>query len=145
VILKQFERDHVEQSLGGPEPVPGFYAYVAQMRVQGMSWSAEIDGTIVASAGLIPLWAGHAEAWMIGGDEIPRHAISVARQLRVMFDDVMWQHGIYRAQANIHCRFERAIRLAEWLGFEQEGLMRRFGAEGDDYFRYAKVTGCPQP
>lgn len=124
----------------GAEPVAGFYSYVAQMRVEGMSWSAEVDGEVVASAGLIPLWAGVAEAWMIGGDSVGRHQVKVARQLRRMFDDVMWHRKIYRAQANVHHKFEKAIRLAEWLGFKNEGLMRRFGVEGDDYFRFAKVN-----
>jgi len=137
--LKQFEVRHAEEEMAGEEPVPGFYLHMAQMRVQGMSWSAEVDGRIVASAGLVPLWKGVAEAWMISSDDVGRHQIKVARQIRTMFDDVMWQRGIYRAQANIHHKFEKAIRLAEWLGFEREGLMRRFGVEGADYFRYAKV------
>ncbi len=136
--LKQFEVAHAREEMG-EEPVPGFYHHMAQMRVQGMSWSAEVDGRIVASAGLVPLWQGVAEAWMISADDVGRHQVKVARQIRTMFDDVMCQRGIYRAQANIHHKFEKAIRLAEWLGFEQEGLMRRFGIEGDDYFRYAKV------
>jgi hypothetical protein len=137
--LKQFEVRHAEEAMDGEEPVTGFYGYVAHMRVEGMSWSAEVDGTIVASAGLVPLWKGVAEAWMISSDDVGRHRIKVARQLRVMFDEVMWHRGIYRAQANIHHKFEKAIRLAEWLGFENEGLMRRFGIEGADYIRYAKV------
>ena len=138
--LRQFEVSHAEEAMAGEEPVRGFYTYLAQMRVQGMSWSADVDGRIVASAGLIPLWAGVAEAWMMGGDVIGRHQVKVARQIRTMFDDVMKQRGLYRAQANIHHRFDKAIRLAEWLGFENEGLMRRFGVEGDDYFRYARVV-----
>ena len=144
MILRQFERAHAEQSMGGAEPIPNFFRYVQQMRVQGMSWSVDDSGTIVASAGLIPLWRGVAEAWMIGGDEIGKHRVKVSRLIRTMLDDVMQLHGVYRVQANIHHRFERAIRLAEWLGFENEGLMPRFGVEGADYFRYAKVTGCPQ-
>ena len=138
--LKQFEVRHAEEAMDGEEPVTGFYGYVAHMRVEGMSWSAEVDGTIVASAGLVPLWKGVAEAWMISSDDVGRHRIKVARQLRVMFDEVMWHRGLYRAQANIHHKFEKAIRLAEWLGFENEGLMRRFGIEGADYIRYAKVN-----
>ena len=138
--LKQFEVRHAEEAMDGEEPVTGFYGYVAQMRVEGMSWSAEVDGRIVASAGLVPLWKGVAEAWMISSDDVGRHRVQVARQLRVMFDEVMWHRGLYRAQANIHHKFEKAIRLAEWLGFENEGLMRRFGIEGADYIRYAKVN-----
>ena len=125
--------------MGGAEPIPHFFQYVQQMRVQGLSWSVDIDGTIVASAGLVPLWAGVAEAWMIAGDDVEKHRIKLARKMCVTFDEVMRQQGFYRAQANLHCGFERAIRLAEWLGFENEGLMRRFGIEGADYFRYARV------
>lgn len=140
MLIKQFERAHAEQSMGGVEPIPNFYQYVQQMRVQGLSWSVEVDGTIAASAGLVPLWAGVCEAWMIAGDDVAKHRIKVSRKMRTMLGDVMRQQGFYRAQANIHHKFERAIRLAEWLGFENEGLMRRFGVEGADYFRYAKVT-----
>jgi len=139
MILKQFEREHAVQSMGGAEPMPNFFQYVQQMRVHGLSWSVEIDGTIACSAGLVPLWAGVCEAWMIAGDDIDQHRIKVARKMRVMLVDVMRQQGFYRAQANLHCGFERAIRLAEWLGFENEGLMRRFGIEGADYYRYARV------
>lgn len=137
--LRQFEVRHAKQSMNGEEPVHGFFSYVAQMRVEGLSWSAEIDGKVVASAGLVPLWPGVAEAWMIPSDKVDRHRIKVARQIRVMFEDVMRRRGIYRAQANLHHNFEKAIRLAEWLGFENEGLMRRFGVEGGDYYRFAKV------
>jgi len=76
---------------------------------------------------------------MIAGDDVEKHRIKLARKMCVTFDEVMRQQGFYRAQSNIHCGFERAIRLAEWLGFENEGLMRRFGIEGADYFRYARV------
>ena len=137
--LQQFEVRHAEQAMGGEEPVRDFFSYVAQMRVQGMSWSAEIDGQIVVSAGLVPLWPGVAEAWMIPSEGVDQHRIAVARKLRKMLHGVMLQRGIYRAQANIHHNFERAIRLAEWLGFSNEGRMRRFGIEGADYFRFAKV------
>lgn len=142
--LTQFEIRHSDSTLG-EAPVPNFHHYLAQMRVEGMSWSAEVDGLVVASAGLVPLWAGVAEAWMISGDEVDRHAIKIARTLRTMLEDTMWQRSIHRAQANIHSRFERALRLAEWLGFENEGLMRRFGVEGDDYFRFAKVIDSASP
>ena len=125
--------------MAGENLASSFYTHMAQMRVEGMSWSAEVDGRIVASAGLVPLWKGVAEAWMISSGDVGRHRIKVARQIRTMFDEVMWHRGIYRAQANIHHKFEKALRLAEWLGFENEGLMRRFGVEGDDYFRYARV------
>jgi hypothetical protein len=31
------------------------------------------------------------------------------------------------------------VRFIGWLGFENEGLMRKFGLDGTDYYRYARV------
>ena len=138
MIVSQFEVDDARESVGDEEPYAGYYGYVAVMRVQDMSWTARIDNKVIASAGLVPLWPGVAEAWMIPGADTGRHAIAVGRELRRRLGSVMRDRGLNRVQANIHHEFERATRLAEWLGFKNEGLMRRFGVEGADYFRYAR-------
>jgi len=32
-----------------------------------------------------------------------------------------------------------AIRFARWMGFEDEGIMYKFGPDGSDYYRMARV------
>ena len=34
---------------------------------------------------------------------------------------------------------EKAVRFIKWLKFEEEGIMKKFGPDGVDYFRYAWV------
>ena len=40
-------------------------------------------------------------------------------------------------QAIVRSDFKDAHKLAKFLGFESEGLMRKYGPDGSDYERYA--------
>jgi RimJ/RimL family protein N-acetyltransferase len=40
----------------------------------------------------------------------------------------------------VHVDDDRAYRFAEWLGFENEGIMRKYGVDGGDYYRMARVA-----
>ena len=44
-----------------------------------------------------------------------------------------------RIQAAVRADWPEAQRFAEFLGLENEGLMRKYGPDGSDYFRFAKV------
>lgn len=44
-----------------------------------------------------------------------------------------------RTQVTIRAGYPFLIKWIELLGFEREGLMRKFGPEGDDYYLYARV------
>lgn len=44
-----------------------------------------------------------------------------------------------RTQVTIRKGFPFLLKWIEMLGFEREGLMRKFGPEGDDYYLYARV------
>lgn len=48
--------------------------------------------------------------------------------------------GLSRVQATIRADFKGAEKWIKILGFEKEGLMRKFGPEGEDHFLFAKVV-----
>ena len=48
--------------------------------------------------------------------------------------------SLKRIQASVHTNDQQAIRYVEWLGFENEGLMKKYGPDGSDYYRFARVT-----
>jgi hypothetical protein len=48
-----------------------------------------------------------------------------------------WCH---RIASEPHVDDDRAYRFAEWLGFENEGIMRKYGVDGGDYYRMARVA-----
>jgi hypothetical protein len=47
--------------------------------------------------------------------------------------------NIRRTQVTIRAGYPFLIKWIELLGFQREGLMRKFGPEGDDYYLYARV------
>jgi RimJ/RimL family protein N-acetyltransferase len=63
----------------------------------------------------------------------------VVKAIRARFDDIIEANNIHRVQAACRADWPEAVRFAEFLGFENEGLMRSYGVDGRDYFRYARV------
>ena len=56
-----------------------------------------------------------------------------------MFDHMQEEYKYQRIQASISVKDAKAKRFAEWLGFENEGIMKKYGPDGSDYYRYARV------
>ena len=52
----------------------------------------------------------------------------------------MADNDLWRIQASVHTTDEQSIKFAEWMGFENEGLMKKFGPDGADYYRFARVV-----
>jgi RimJ/RimL family protein N-acetyltransferase len=98
------------------------------------------EDDIVACAGVSAMWDGVAEGWIVLSAYAAKHRVSVARYTERLFDDIMKHNNLWRIQASIHTTDEKAIRFAQWLDFEYEGVMRKFGPDGSDYFRYARVV-----
>jgi|TARA_R100000005_G_scaffold95563_1_gene77625 RimJ/RimL family protein N-acetyltransferase len=98
------------------------------------------EDDIVACAGVSAMWDGVAEGWIVLSAHAAKHRVSVARYTERLFDDIMKHNNLWRIQASIHTTDEKAIRFAQWLDFEYEGVMRKFGPDGSDYFRYARVV-----
>lgn len=47
--------------------------------------------------------------------------------------------SVCRVQCTVRAGFPFLQKFIELIGFEKEGLMRKFGPEGDDYFLYSRV------
>ena len=52
---------------------------------------------------------------------------------------VLDENNIVRVQTAIRKDFQQGHRFAEWLGLENEGLMKKFGFDGSDQYRYARI------
>jgi hypothetical protein len=76
------------------------------------------DDKVLAVGGAHIMWFGAGEGWVLVSPDCLRTPASFARHV----DD------------------DRAYRFAEWLGFENEGIMRKYGVDGGDYYRMARVA-----
>ena len=124
----------------------GDVEYLAQVAyATTYSWTG-VDtetGNIIGCGGIIPLWTGVGEAW-VATDLDPIRQKSLGRRglyiLKKQIVDTEKTYFFHRIQAAVEVNFEVGIRLAFALGFQYEGLMRRYGVDGKDYHRFSRIT-----
>jgi len=95
---------------------------------------------VVAVGGVHIMWDGVGEAWALVSPKIEGNGIVFARYAKKMFDAIIKDNKLTRVQATIHASDVTAAQFASWLGFESEGVMRKYGMNGEDYVRVARVS-----
>ena len=93
----------------------------------------------IFAAGMKMVWGQVAEGWVIATQDVWNYPLSVAKAIRKDFARVAKKNNIVRVQTAIRKDFVQGQRFAEWLGLENEGLMRKFGFDGTDQYRYARI------
>ena len=99
----------------------------------------EQNKSVEALGGLFPWWDGVGEVWMIPADDIQISSIMFIKAMGRLIDNLIRDNNLWRIQATAEVGEEHHCRLLRVLGFEKEGLMRKFGPDKEDHFRYAKV------
>jgi hypothetical protein len=128
------ERDRaVAEYAGGPGQ--------EEARCNAFSGALVGCGVVLAAGGVVTLWDGRGEAWLLVGCDCTRRALVPALRLARTHIAVWLTIGVFR-------RIEFVVRWqAPWrdsftraLGFEFEARMRRFGPDGADYGLYARTA-----
>ncbi|HEV2746412.1 MAG TPA: GNAT family protein [Allosphingosinicella sp.] len=102
----------------------------------GPAFTALRDGVVLGCAGLAESHAGHATAWALFAEG---HGVATWAALTAAIRRVLDAADYRRVDMLVRDRFERAHEFARRLGFEQEGVLRRYGADGSDYAVYARI------
>ena len=104
-----------------------------------LAFTGMVKSKPIFAAGMKMVWGRVAEGWVIATSDMWNHPLSVARAIKKDFARVARQHNIQRVQTAIRKDFKEGQRFAEWLGLENEGLMKKFGFDGTDQYRYARI------
>jgi hypothetical protein len=104
-----------------------------------LAFTGLIDKKPIFAAGMKMVWGQVAEGWVIATQDVWNYPLSVAKAIRKDFARVAKENNIVRVQTAIRKDFVQGQRFAEWLGLENEGLMRKFGFDGTDQYRYARI------
>jgi len=104
-----------------------------------LAFTGMVRSKPIFAAGMKMVWGRVAEGWVIATSDMWNHPLSVARAIKKDFSRVARQHNIQRVQTAIRKDFIQGQRFAEWLGLENEGLMKNFGFDGTDQYRYARI------
>jgi len=111
---------------------------VAKNLSRGYGYTGLADGEIVGLGGILPLWKGVGEAWVVSSPLVARYPLFFYRTIYWMLEELMEKMELVRVQTTVHCKHERSIKWVEKMKFKNEGLMRKY-IGGQDYYRYARV------
>ena len=105
----------------------------------GLSYTLLFNNNPVIAGGIIPIWDGVAEGWVMSSKRVFEHKIRAASAVKKRLDYLCINNNIRRLQTTVKEEFKTGVRFAEWLGLEKEGLMRYYGLDGTNYWRMAKI------
>ena len=107
--------------------------------VPGMSFTLLVDDNPILAGGIVPLWNGVAEGWVMASKEVNDYKIKSASAVKKRLDLLCNNNNIYRLQTAVKEEFKTGVRFAEWLGLRKEGLMTMYGPDQTNYYRMAKI------
>jgi hypothetical protein len=105
----------------------------------GLSYTLLFNNNPVIAGGIIPIWSGVCEGWVMSSSRVFDHKIKAASAIKKRLDYLCINNNIRRLQTCVKEEFTTGVRFAEWLGLEKEGLMRKYGLDGTNYWRMAKI------
>lgn len=122
-------------SIGGIE----YRDMIKDQAKRGMALTGFFGTDVVAIIGLIPFWSGVADAWAVTSPLVDKMKLSFHRAVCKGFKEVLECNNLHRVQAAVHVKHVQSQKWLKALGFVDEGLMRKYGPDGGDYHRYARV------
>jgi hypothetical protein len=132
-----------------PSDLDGFYDGTLERRLceidarlchtDGPAMSYWDGEKLIACGGIRIYWKGVGEAWMAATPEIIHYRRELLSYARQFLSDSADEYGLWRLECNVRSDFPGAIRLARHLGFQIEGIRRKYGTDGIDCFLYSAV------
>lgn len=107
--------------------------------VPAMAFTLLANDLPVVSGGVMPLWNGVAEGWVISSRRIFDFSLSAAKAIKKRTDYICTNNNIWRLQTAVRADYDTGLRFASWLGLQKEGLMKKYGPDGSNYYRMAKI------
>ena len=144
--LKDFEPDHAKKIISYGmnsklmEIDAGFEDnHIYNYSTEGNAYTMFVNGKPVFSIGIVVLWSGVAEGWVLASQNIFELKFLAAKTMKELTDDMCKKNKIKRLQTSVKADFKLGVRFATWLGLEIEGLKKSYGPDGSDYYQLGKI------
>jgi hypothetical protein len=118
---------------------PHAYEMLEAQAEHGPAHTYMIDGFPLACFGAVETFPGVAEVWLLLDSRAGAYAVTVGRNSRMYFDQLGPAMKLRRCQMTVDVTFKSAIRYAEWCRFEVEGVMRKYGMDGQDNLLMSRI------
>lgn len=105
------------------------------------SYTLIMNGKIIGCAGVVMTGKASGEAWALLSNDFYRAVKTSYRAIRDGLDSIIRNKKLVRVQSIVLCGNAQEVcgRFLEHLGFSMEGLLRKFGPNGEDVILYAKI------
>jgi hypothetical protein len=104
----------------------------------GEAFTALLDGEPIAAGGVMIVQPGMGSGWGLITARSREMPFMLHRAVKRRLSDVIARNRLRRVDVVVHCENEAAIDWAERLGFEYEGRMKNFYADGKSAFFMAR-------
>lgn len=99
-----------------------------------------VGETYIACGGFILLWPNAAELWAKVSPEAKAYKIELDEIILNFITDTARAFHLSRLQATVDKEFIVAKRWIEFLGFREEGLLKKY-FNNKDYLMYSRIEG----
>lgn len=110
--------------------------FACKTLMAGPAWTVLYDGRIVCCYGIAPVVKGCGEAWMMMSDEAKARPLVVLRTAKRIFQTIFTSGTYRRIQAMVLADDRQHRNWVEHLGFKVEGVMEKYGPNGETFLRY---------
>ena len=144
-IVKEFKQQDADQivSYGMNDKLMEVDANFKENRIcladKGNAYTLFVNDKPIVAGGIFILWKGVAEGWVLANRNIYDVKFLAAKEIKKRTDLLCKKNKIKRLQTSVKANFKTGVRFANWLGLETEGLMKKYGPDGSDYLRMAKI------
>lgn len=118
--------------LSFPDPID-----MARSFLRGPAFTM-VNGDIIACGGVLKLWKGVGEGWLLTSPLIELHRVAFGRAAVRTIERLMDDLQLERLQTMVDAEHWVSRGWLQWMGFEPEGVMKKY-LGGRDFIRFAKV------
>jgi len=105
----------------------------------GPAYSFADDKGILFCAGIVLMMKGVGEAWSFCDRAVSGYPREVLFYQKEQLTKEMTRQKLHRVQAHCLTSWRAAWRFLEHLGFQREGVVRKYDPEGRDYYLYSMI------
>jgi hypothetical protein len=96
------------------------------------------NGVPVACGGILPLWTGVGEGWVVTSPLVEKYPVIFAKTVWRETVRLIESMDLDRIQTVVDAEHTVSHKWVERMGFKNEGLMRKY-LGGRDFYRYALI------
>lgn len=105
----------------------------------GIATTVWVNGEVLACVAVVRLYHGVGEVWTLASKRVNKHPLGYIKALRRGITIHMQVMNLWRLHGTIRADFEGAEKWVKTLGFEKEGLLKKYGPSGEDHIMFARV------